>query len=132
MGKDTKTTNETVNTDTKTEQQEEYHDIFWYALQSIKENMMQTTWTPPSDAPAGCQGGCANCGFHCAHAGVSAVKSEYDKPDTNDPYGERHHVDLSKAPAPETTFPMVQIVAALVACIVGCYLANQFFMNVLA
>lgn len=108
----------------------EYHDIFWYAVQSIKENAMQTTYQPPADAPEGCQGGCATCGFKCAHAGIK--KSEYDKPDTNDPYGERNHIDISEAPAPETTFPMLQIIACVIACIVGCYLANKFFMNILA
>ncbi len=112
-------------------QDDEYHDVLWYAVQSIKDNALQTTYQPPSDAAEGCQGGCATCGFKCAHAGTVS-KSEYDKPETNDPYGERNHVDISKAPAPETTFPMLQIIAALTACIIGCYAANQFFMNLLA
>ena len=112
--------------------EKEYHDVWWYAIQSIKDNAMQTTYTPPADAPDGCSGGCATCGFKCAHAAMVGTKSEYDKPETNDPYGERNRVDISEAPAPETTFPMLQIVAALAACIAGCYLANQFFITVLA
>lgn len=127
-----------INTDaaaetaeSKQEQPEkEYHDIFWYAIQSIKENALQTTYQPPSDAPEGCQGGCATCGFKCAHAGIK--RSEYDKPTSNDPYGERNHVDISEAPAPETTFPLLQVLACVVACIAGCYLANGFFMSILS
>lgn len=114
--------------------EKEYHDVWWYAIQSIKDNALQTTYTPPADAPDGCNGGCATCGFKCAHSAMmgTKAKSEYDRPETNDPYGERHKVDISEAPAPETTFPMLQIVAALTACIIGCYIANQFFMNIFA
>ncbi len=116
--------------DTEVKEEKEFHDVFWYAVQSIKENALQTTYKPPSDAPEGCTGGCANCGFKCAHAAMVS-KSEYDRPETNDPYGERNHVDLSEAPEPETTFPMLQILAALTACIAGCYAATKFFEYIL-
>ena len=120
--------------DTEEKPKKEYHDVLWYAVQSIKDNALQTTYQPPADAPDGCTGGCATCGFKCAHSVMmnTGAKSEYDKPTTNDPYGERHRVDLSEAPAPETTFPMLQVLAALAACIIGCYLANKFFLSIFA
>ena len=119
---------ETADIDKKDDK--EYHDVFWYAVQSIKENALQTTYKPPADAPDGCTGGCASCGFKCAHAAMVG-KSEYDRPTTNDPYGERNRVDISEAPEPETTFPMLQILAALTACIAGCFLASKFFEHIL-
>lgn len=108
----------------------EYHDVFWYAIQSIKENALQTNYQPASAEHEGCKGGCATCGFKCAGAGLK--RSEYDKPTSNNPYGERNHIDISEAPEPETTFPLLQVLACVVACIAGCYFANGFFMSILS
>ena len=108
----------------------EYHDVFWYAVQALKENAMQSTYVP---VPDGCEhegqaecGGCATCGFKCGKAFMKQNESQIPG---SDPFAERNAVDKENPPLPETTFPLPQVVICVAACIAGCYLAQQFFMH---
>ena len=112
----------------------EYHDVFWYAVQALKENATQST-LQKTELPEGCEnqeqascGGCATCGFKCGKAFMTGTDSEIPG---DDPFAERNPVHMQEPPLPETTFPLPQVAAAVVACIAGCYLAQQLFMRLL-
>ncbi len=112
----------------------EYHDVFWYAVQALKANATQSTWKPaviPEQCDnkelAACEGGCGSCGFKCGRALFDQQPrrtgdGEIPGPD---PFAERNPVHMAEPPEPETTFPLPQVVIAIVACIGGCYLAER-------
>ena len=112
----------------------EYHDVFWYAVQALKANATQSTWKPaviPEQCDnkelAACEGGCGSCGFKCGRALFDQQPrrtgdGEIPGPD---PFAERNPVHMAEPPEPETTFPLPQVVIAIVACIGGCFLAER-------
>ena len=112
----------------------EYHDVFWYAVQALKANATQSTWKPaviPEQCDnkelAACEGGCGSCGFKCGRALFDQQPrrtgdGEIPGPD---PFAERNPVHMAEPPEPETTFPLPQVVIAIMACIGGCYLAER-------
>lgn len=114
--------------------EEEYHDVFWYAVQALKANATQSTWKPaviPEQCDnkelAACEGGCGSCGFKCGRALFDQQPrrtgdGEIPGPD---PFAERNPVHMAEPPEPETTFPLPQVVIAIMACIGGCYLAER-------
>ncbi len=111
----------------------EYHDVLWYAVQSLKDNALQTTWSESDSIEAcgtgeHCSGGCAGCTLKCAKAGKV---SDCDVPGS-DPFAERNPVHMDEPPLPETTFPFLQIAVSLAACVAGCYFAQNLIMNLLA
>ncbi len=112
----------------------EYHDILWYAVQSLKDNAMQTTWSESDSIEAcgtgeNCSGGCAGCTLKCAKAGKRSL-SDSEIPGS-DPFAERNVVSKDDPPLPETTFPFIQIAISLAACVAGCFLAQNLIMNLL-
>ncbi|MDO4962264.1 MAG: hypothetical protein Q4E57_10530 [Eubacteriales bacterium] len=125
-----------TNTAKKPEGRYSKNDIFYKAIEALHDNMYQTTFKSPEEVPDYCQdkdtacsAGCAACGFKC---GRSFSRSEYDGlPGGDDPYGDRNSVNALEPPEPETTFPFVQMIAVVIACIVGCYFANGFILNLL-
>ena len=107
------------------------NDIFYKAIEALVDNTLQKTLVLPD----GCEhteqescGGCATCAFKCGKA--FSVPEAY-APTTDDPYAERNDVTSATPPEPETTFPLLQMVCCAIACIVGCYFANGFFMHLL-
>ena len=106
----------------------EYHDILWYAVQSLKENALQSTWRP-EDSIEGCGQG-ESCGGGCAGCTLKCSRASQDIPG-DDPFAERNPTGMAEPPLPETTFPFLQIAASLAACVAGCYFAQNFVMQLL-
>ena len=107
------------------------NDIFYKAIEALVDNTMQTTLKLPDGCEhieQGSCGGCATCAFKC---GKAFTVPEAMAPTTDDPYAERNPSNMAEPPEPETTFPMVQMLFVVAACIIGCYITNTFFMNLL-
>ncbi len=132
MKKNVKTVEDQIKELDKKHGNGEYHDVLWYAVQSLKDNALQTTWSESDSIEAcgtseRCSGGCAGCTLKCAKAGKV---SDCDIPG-DDPFAERNPVHMEEAPLPETTFPFIQVAISLAACVAGCYFAQNLIMNFL-